>query len=220
MLLPLKLYIECQRLGNHKCLEKIDTKVVLSAIVFRKRRDKGIFLLSGKLNNSLLLFLAFYHFFAPYYIIWEQNRPLYESVSFTRCLPIAFTMFVHVSEREFFSKNSSKFAVECDWNSKISQTFKIWVFLKKLMRFFGKFAFYKTVKGDNIAVECVSNGNIFLKNVFSALIMRFYRKKNQIFLTWKNKKIYEKGVFFREKKHFHLLKAFFTKMGRLKICRW
>ena len=32
------------------------------------------------------------------------------------------TMFIHISEREiFFSQNCSKFAVECDWNSKISQ---------------------------------------------------------------------------------------------------
>ena len=44
---------------------------------------------------------------------------------FTRRLPIAFTlktMLVHVSEREnVFSLNYSKFALECDWNSKISQ---------------------------------------------------------------------------------------------------
>ena len=30
------------------------------------------------------------------------------------------TLFVHVSDREFFSRNSSKFAIECDWNSKNS----------------------------------------------------------------------------------------------------
>ena len=39
------------------------------------------------------------------------------------------TMFDHVSERDFFSPTCSKFAV--DWNSKISQNVKIWVFLKK-----------------------------------------------------------------------------------------
>ena len=37
---------------------------------------------------------------------------------FTRCLPIAFTMCFHVSEREIiFWPKCSKFAVEWDWNS-------------------------------------------------------------------------------------------------------
>ena len=64
-------------------------------------------------------------------------------VFFTRCLPIAFTqetMFVHVYDREFFSPNCSKFAVECNRNSKVSQNVKNlfffgkdrWIFRKKL----------------------------------------------------------------------------------------
>ena len=82
---------------------------------------------------------------------------------FTRCLPIAFTMFVHVSEREtFFSPNCSKFAVECDWNSKFLKMFKIWVFIEKIDGFFEKKLefFFKIDKGDKFALGCASNGII------------------------------------------------------------
>ena len=48
-------------------------------------------------------------------------------------------MFVHVSERDFFSPNCSKFAVECDSNSKIRQNVQILgFFLKKNRLIFRK----------------------------------------------------------------------------------
>ena len=40
---------------------------------------------------------------------------------FTQGLPIAFTMFVQVSEREFSTPNYGKFGVEGDWISNVSQ---------------------------------------------------------------------------------------------------
>ena len=81
-------------------------------------------------------------------------------VSFTRCLPIAFTPHRHATEREnIFWPNCGKFAVECDWNNKISRKAQnlgffwkhLWVFGKKLKIF----AFSKC---GNFTVECVSKG--------------------------------------------------------------
>ena len=47
---------------------------------------------------------------------------------FIPCLPIEFElkrMLARVSDREIFSLNCSKFAVESDWNSKNSQNVQI-----------------------------------------------------------------------------------------------
>ena len=47
------------------------------------------------------------------------------------------TLFVQVSEREFLPPNCSKFAVECNWNTKISENVQIfWFFLAKRIGFF------------------------------------------------------------------------------------
>ena len=53
---------------------------------------------------------------------------------FTRCLPIAFTMFARVSEREFFPA----IAVEYDSNSKFSQNVQNLGFFEKIDEFFEK----------------------------------------------------------------------------------
>ena len=58
---------------------------------------------------------------------------------FTRCLPTAVTlktMFVHVSEREIFSPNCCKFAVECNWDGKISQNVQKLGFFGEIDGFF------------------------------------------------------------------------------------
>ena len=88
-------------------------------------------------------------------------------VFFTRCLPIAFTptsALLFTSEREFsFWLNCSNFAVECDWNSKISQNVqKFGVFFKKKQMGFSKkiLNFFEIPKGGKFAVESVSNGII------------------------------------------------------------
>ena len=57
---------------------------------------------------------------------------------FTRCLSIAFTMFVHVSELEFFHQivaNLPQNAIEI---VRFIKTFKIYLFLKYIYGFFGK----------------------------------------------------------------------------------
>ena len=72
-------------------------------------------------------------------------------------------MFIHVSEREFFSKNCSRFAIECDWNSKIPQSVQNLGFFGKINVFFSKknLKFSKIANGRKFAVEWVSNGMIF-----------------------------------------------------------
>ena len=46
------------------------------------------------------------------------------------------TMFVHISDREFFSPNCRKFSVECDWNSKNSRNVQNSGFFGKIDGFF------------------------------------------------------------------------------------
>ena len=96
-------------------------------------------------SKIFLLNALFLMFFYPMFANYDHTK----------------TTFVHVSEREFcFSLNCSKFAVECDWNSKNSQNFQIlgffwknrWVFAKKTLNFFIIAACGK------LFLECVSNG--------------------------------------------------------------
>ena len=103
-------------------------------------------------------------FRAILFIVWEVKSSFRMERFFTRCLPIFFTMFFHVSEREFFSPKCSKFAVECDWNSKISRNVQN---LENLL-----YNPYQTVW--------------FLENVFSGPLMRFFnvgriRKYDDVF---------------------------------------
>ena len=60
----------------------------------------------------------------------------------------------------FSSPNVSKFAVECDWSSKISQIrAKIGFYEKKICFFFNKKLnfFFKIEKGGKFTLKCVSN---------------------------------------------------------------
>ena len=59
----------------------------------------------------------------------------------------------------------------------------------------------------------------YLKNVFSALFIKFFGKKSEIFERCKIRNYDEKRMFSRKKKGFQLLKAFFTRIGRRKISR-
>ena len=64
---------------------------------------------------------------------------------------------------------------------------------------------------------------IILKNIISGLIVTFFfSKKSEKFERGEKleKKNDEERFFLREKNDFIFLKAFFTKMGRRKICRW
>ena len=123
-------------------------------------------------------------YFAPYLYYGSKiirsngSYPTFFSPMFANCVHASIGS-LFTSEREiFFSPNCSRFAVECDWNSKISQNVqnlffffeKRWVFRKKSLNFF------KIAKSGKFAVECVSNGIISFKKS-SALIMRFFRRK-------------------------------------------
>jgi len=65
-------------------------------------------------------------------------------------------MFVHVSECEFVSPNCSKFAVECDRNSKIFQNIQNVFYFEKIDGFKKNLIFLKIPEGGKLAVECVS----------------------------------------------------------------
>ena len=45
-------------------------------------------------------------------------------------------MFIQDSERDFFSPNCSKFALEYDWNNKVFQSVQTFKFLEKISFFF------------------------------------------------------------------------------------
>ena len=65
------------------------------------------------------------------------------------------------------SLNSIKFVVECDQNSKISENVRF---------FFGRsWIFFKIVKNNKLAVECVSSD--YVSKMFSTLIMKFSSQK-------------------------------------------
>ena len=101
-------------------------------------------------------------------------------------------------------------------------------FLKKFTIFFEKidgfirkknFNFFKIAKGGIFVCRMRIKWYYFLENVFSALIMLFLAKNQKIFRDGKIRKNDEEGVFFRKKNVFIFSKAFFTKLGRRKICR-
>ena len=96
----------------------------------------------------------------------------------TRCffniyLPIARAEWLEVeghSEFENFSSpNYSKFAVECDWISKISQIRTKIDFFKKNYDFFSKL-----VKMANLMIE-------FLENALSTIICDVFWKNREVF---------------------------------------
>ena len=170
------------------------------------------------------------YYFAPYYLYYgKQNLPLKWNVSFYRCLPIAFTptsAIVHVYECESCSlSNCSKFAVECDWNSKISRNVqKIWVFSKKVDEFFEKILlFFKIAEVSKFDIECVSNGIISRKclfrkcpgNAFSHYEV-FLAKIRKIWTLEKLENMMKKECSFREKS-FHLLKTHLYQNGKAQI---
>ena len=93
--------------------------------------------------------LAVLLFRAMIFRLWKQNLPLKQVRSFTRWLPIDLelkTMLARASERENFSRKSTKFAVERDWSSESSETVhnlevfwkNRWVFYQKQSLNFSK----------------------------------------------------------------------------------
>ena len=112
------------------------------------------------------------------------NLPLESTTSdvlFSRCSPFAFTpnanigKLVHTSEREtIFSANCSKFAVECSRSIKISKNVRNLGLSEKIDGFLDKVEFSESLKVENL-LYFVYRTVFFLKNVFFAQIMRFYK---------------------------------------------
>ena len=110
-------------------------KVMYNRIKTRQKRK--INRKCPKLTNGTCVF-----FFGAVFKKWTTNLPLKWAISdlfypmSAHCVHTE-TMFVHVSEREiFFSLNFSKIAVECDWNSKVSQNVQNLFFFGKIIEFF------------------------------------------------------------------------------------
>ena len=131
-------------------------------------------------------------FFCAVFKIWKQNLPLKCAISdvflpnFTRCLPIAYTPNRQVCSRywtwNYFSIKYSKFAVECDWNSKNSQNVQDLGFLGKQMGILKKKTFFfKINEGGKFAVQCLSNGIISWKCLFR-FTYEVFLGRNQKFL--------------------------------------
>ena len=88
-------------------------------------------------------------------------------------------------------------------------------FLRKNLNFFD------IPKGGKFAVECVSNGIISQKCLFRHNFEVYVAKTQKKLRAWdKLENMMKKECFFSEKNVFIFLKAFFTKMGRRKLCRW
>ena len=86
-------------------------------------------------------------------------------------------MFIHTSER-------FQFAVECDWNSKISQNARKLGFSERLGDFFWKKSEF--TKSGKIAVECVSIGMISENCLFRPEYEVVLTKKPENFQRGKN----------------------------------
>ena len=86
--------------------------------------------------------------FSTIFIIWEENHPLKANVFLLllanwQCAMWKCPMFKKPDRDSFSTQNCSKFAVECNWDSKFSQNErnlglfwkKKWVFLQKNLNF-------------------------------------------------------------------------------------
>ena len=116
--------------------------------------------------------------------------------------------------------NYSKFAVECDWNGKISQNVRKLLFKKKSMDSSREnlIFFLKIDKVVIFAVEYVSSDITSEKNVFFHLNWGFCAEIKKILKFEKLSKIAE-NYFFREKVYIFLNGIFSKVRGQIK-CGW
>ena len=123
---------------------------------------------------------------------------------FANCL-YTKTMFVHVSEGEIFTK----FALECDWKSKKSQS------VQNLVIFRNRFFFENFSESPHVAnffLECVSNG-IFLKMSFHLVFEVFFGKNQKKIKVGKVRNYDEETEYFEKKNALILLKGIFNNVG-------
>ena len=151
--------------------------------------------------KSALLFCAIFK-------IWKQNLPLkcaicdvFSYPMFANCVHTK-TMFIHVSEREiFFSLNCSKFAVECDSNSKNSQNVQNLGFFGKIDAFFRKknLQIFQNRYMWQIFSRMRLNKYFFLKMSFHLIFEVFLAKNQKKFKVGKVREYDEETEYFETK---------------------
>ena len=163
------------------------------------------------------------YFFVPYLkcsLKWTIS-----DVFLTHCLPIAFrptSAFLFTSEREIiFPQICSKFAIECDWNSKNSQNNQNLGFFEKIDVFSKKNP--ETFQNGYMLqifsrMYLKSSNGFFLKNVFPSYFWGFFGKGQKKIKVGEVRK-YEETGYFEKKNAFILLKGIFNNVGRRKISR-
>ena len=142
---------------------------------------------------------------------------------FTQCLPTAFTlktMFVHISEREIFSPNCCKFAIECDCDSKISQNVQSWVFFGEIDGFLQEKPWYFS-KSLNAVIFCRMGLKwyYFLKMSFYLICEVFWLKIRKFLKVEKLENLIRKQSILK-KNALSFEKASSKKVGGRKRSRW
>ena len=118
----------------------------------------------------------------------------------------------------FFTKKIRKFS---SWKNENSMKFGY--FLKKIDRFCRKLEFFKNGKrgryhGKKMVKICCRMRYqmiLFLKNVFSTLVVRFFAKKNQEISKLEKLESLMKSIYSKT-----LLSGIFNRIGKQKICLW
>ena len=123
--------------------------------------------LSVTLRENMAVRLLILFFFAPY--CWEYESKIFPS-NRSVFLPEVCQSSSHKQANigcsrvwlsNFYSSNCFKFAVDCDWNCKISQNVPNSGFFSQIDRCFEKKSrFLGIAKGSKFAVECDCNSEI------------------------------------------------------------
>ena len=108
----------------------------------------------------------------------KYGRKIFHSngAFFSRCLPTAFSMFVHVSEHEFFWQLAATLPSNATEKLRFLKTFKFRFFWKNRLVFEKTWIFSKLLKVA-FFLKNAYQMLFFLKNVFSTVIMRFLWRK-------------------------------------------
>ena len=151
--------------------------------------------------------------------IWQQNLPLKCCVFLPDVCQLRSRCSFTSLNLQCFSPNCSKVSMECDWNGKISQNAQSFGVFKKTMRLSKKIELFRNRWRWQICCKMRIKSYSFLKLSFWPQLWGFFGKKNQKILNV-GKNLWKRKVFSEKKNLFIFLRAFFTKTGRQKICRW
>ena len=124
-------------------------------------------------------------------------------------LPVAFTL-LHV-----FHHIVAHLPYNATQVVRFLEVFKICFFFEKIDGFFSKKLefFSKSLEVANL-LQNAYQMVVFRKNVFSALIMRFFGKNQKTFKVGNIRKYDEKGIFFFKKERDHLSRNLVYKNGK------